>query len=54
MDKKELEKKIKDYVKNHKNLTKELVRIVDLEQAEKDLGIDMLYVMEYLKYGCLL
>ena len=51
MTKKELTKRIKDYVKEHKELQGSKVLAVDYEKASKDLKIDYYYIMMVLRYG---
>ena len=51
MTKKELTTTIKNYIKNHKELQKSKVLLVDLEKAGQDLNIDYFYVMMVLRYG---
>lgn len=51
MTKKELTTTIKNYIKDHKELQKSKVLLVDLENAGKDLNIDYYYVMMVLRYS---
>lgn len=49
MTKKELTTTIKNYIKDHKELQKPKVLLVDLEKASKDLNIDYYYIMMVLR-----
>lgn len=51
MTRKELEKKIKDYINEHPVLKEDLVPAVELYKASKELGCEAIYVMSILRYG---
>ena len=51
MTKKELTKRIKDYIKDHKELQTPTVFYMDLIKAGQALKIDHYYVMMVLRYG---
>ena len=43
--------KIKNYVKEHKELQQVMVTYVDMLKAAKELQVDVLDIMSYLRYG---
>lgn len=51
MTRKELEKKIKNYIEKNPVLKEDLVPAVELFKAADEIGCDTIYVMCVLKYG---
>lgn len=51
MTRKELEKKIKNYIKKHPILKEDLVPAVELFKAGKEIGCHTIYIMSVLRYG---
>lgn len=51
MTRKELEKKIKNYINEHPVLNEDLVPAVELYKAAKELGCDAVHVMCVIRYG---
>ena len=51
MTRKELEKKIKNYIENHPVLNEDLVPTVELYKAAKEIGCDAVHIMCVIRYG---
>lgn len=54
MTRKELEKKIKNYIEKNPILKEDLVPAVELFKAGEEIGCDTIYVMCVLRYGKLI
>lgn len=51
MSRKELEKKIKDYIEENPILKEDLVPAVELFKAGEEIGCHTIYIMSVLRYG---
>ena len=51
MTKQELTKKIKDYIKNHKEMQQDIISVSDLDKCAKECGCARYYVMLVCTYG---
>ena len=51
MTKRELQKKIKNYIEKHPVLNEDLVPAVELFKAAKEIGCEAVHIMCVIRYG---
>ena len=51
MTKKELTQKIKNYIKNHKEMQQDIINVCDLDKCAKECNCHRIYVMQVVSYG---